>query len=62
MIFQMLSGSDIVVITASTGLYFKDRAENIVSQVTMIKEIAEKITQYCPLAIILLISNPLLTC
>ena len=57
--YSKLSGSDIVVIAASTGVYAKDRTENISSQVTMIKEIAQKIKQYCPSAIILLISNPL---
>jgi len=57
--YSKLSGSNIVVIAASTGVYAKDRTENIDSQVTMIKEIAQKIKQYCPSAIILLISNPL---
>ncbi|QLH06479.1 lactate/malate family dehydrogenase [Nitrosopumilus ureiphilus] len=57
--YSTLSGSDIVVIAASTGLYFKDRTENMVSQIAMIKEIAEKIKQYCPSTIVLLVSNPL---
>ena len=57
--YSELDGSDIVVITASTGVYSKSRTENMTSQVNMIKEIATKIKQYCPTAIILLISNPL---
>ena len=57
--YSKLSDSDIVVISASMGEYLKDRTENMVSQITMIKEVAEKIKQYCPSAIILLISNPL---
>jgi len=57
--YSKLSDSDIVVISASMGEYLKDRSENMISQITMIKEIAEKIKQYCPSAIILLISNPL---
>ncbi len=57
--YSQISGSDIVVITASVGVYMKDRTENIVLQVKMIKEIAQKIKQYCPSAIILMISNPL---
>lgn len=57
--YSKLSGSDIVVIAASTGVYHTDRTENIDSQVTMIKEIAEKVKQYCPSAIVLVISNPL---
>lgn len=57
--YSKLADSDIVVISASMGEYLKDRTENMVSQITMIKEVAEKIKQYCPSAIILLISNPL---
>lgn len=57
--YSQLVGSDIVVIAASTGVYAKDRTENIASQVTMMKEIAKKIQQYCPSAIVLVISNPL---
>lgn len=56
--YSQLSGSDIVVITASVETYMIDRTENMALQLTMIKEIAEKIKQYCPSAIILLISNP----
>ena len=58
-VYSEISGSDIVVITASVGVYMKDRTENIVLQVEMIEEIAQKIKQYCPSAIILIISNPL---
>ena len=57
--YSQISGSDIVVITASVGVYMKDRTENIVLQVKMIKEIAQKIKQYCPSAIVLIVSNPL---
>jgi malate dehydrogenase len=57
--YSQLSGSDIVVITASVGVYMKDRTENIELQVKMIKEIAEKIKRYCPSAIVLIVSNPL---
>lgn len=57
--YSELSGSDIVVITASVGVYQKDRTENMELQVGMIKEIAQKIKQYCPSGIILIVSNPL---
>ncbi len=57
--YSKLVGSDIIVIAASTGVYKKSRTEIMGSQVTMIKEIAEKIKHHCPSAIILLISNPL---
>jgi len=57
--YSELPGSDIVVITASVGVYQKDRTENMELQVRMIKEIAQKIKQYCPSATTLIISNPL---
>ncbi len=57
--FSELVGSNIVVIAASVGIYTKHRSEKIDSQVKMIKEIAEKIKQYCPSAIVLIVSNPL---
>lgn len=56
--YAELSGSDIIIIAASTVSYTKSRTENKNPQVDMIKEIAEKIKQYCPSAIILMISNP----
>ena len=57
--FSKINGSDIVVITASTGIYLKNRTEMMDAQVKMIKEIANQIKKYCPLAIMLIISNPL---
>ena len=57
--YSQISDSDIIVIASSVGVYMKDRTENIVLQVKMIKEIAQKIKQYCPSAIILIVSNPL---
>ena len=56
--YAELSGSDIVVIAASIVSYTKDRTENKKPQISMIKEIAEKIKQHCPSAIVLIISNP----
>jgi len=57
--FSKISGSDIVVITASTGVYLKSRTELMGAQVKMIKEIANQIKKYCPFAIVLVVSNPL---
>ncbi|WP_428324399.1 malate dehydrogenase [Nitrosopumilus sp.] len=57
--YSELVGSDIVVIAASVGVYTKDRSENMDLQVKMIKDISEKIKQYCPSAIVLIVSNPL---
>ena len=57
--FSKISGSNIVVITASTGTYLKSRTEMMDAQVKMIKEISNKIKKYCPSAIVLVVSNPL---
>lgn len=57
--FSKIIDSKIIVITASTGIYMKSRTEMMDAQVRMIKEIANHIKKYCPLAIILIVSNPL---
>lgn len=57
--FSKIIGSDIIVITASTGTYLKSRIEMMDAQVKMIKNIAKEIKKYCPSAIILIVSNPL---
>ena len=57
--FSKISGSDIVVVTASTGVYLKSRTEMMDAQAKMIKEIANQIKKYCPFAIVLIVSNPL---
>jgi malate dehydrogenase len=57
--FSKISGSDIVVISASTGIYLKNRTEMMDTQVIMIKEIAKQIKKYCPSTIVLIVSNPL---
>ncbi|MGY5150338.1 MAG: lactate/malate family dehydrogenase [Candidatus Nitrosopumilus sp. bin_68KS] len=56
--YTKLLGSDIVVIAASTVSYTNSRTENKNPQINMVKEIAKKIKQYCPSAIILMVSNP----
>lgn len=57
--FSKIIGSDIIVITASTGTYLKSRTEMMGAQVKMIKDIAKEIKKHCPSAIILIVSNPL---
>jgi len=57
--YSKIANSRIVVITASTGVYLKNRTEMIGSQTQMIKNIASKIKDYCPNAIVLMVSNPL---
>lgn len=57
--YSKTTGSQIVVIAASTGVYLKNRNEIIDAQVKMIKDIAFQIKHYCPDAIVLVVSNPL---
>jgi malate dehydrogenase len=57
--YSEIINSDIIVITASTGIYLKNRNEIIDDQVKMIKEIGKKIKKYSPNSIILIISNPI---
>lgn len=57
--FSKIIGSDIIVITASTGTYLKSRTEMMDAQVKMIKDIAKEIKKHCPSSIILIVSNPL---
>ncbi|MDH3617404.1 MAG: lactate dehydrogenase [Nitrosopumilus sp.] len=57
--YSEIINSDIIVITASTGIYLKNRNEIIDEQVKMIREIGKKIKKYSPNSIILIISNPI---
>ncbi len=56
--YQEISQAKVIVITASTGVYLKNRTEIISAQVEMIKDIAKKIKTYCMSPIVLVISNP----
>ena len=56
--YRKIRNADIIVITASTGVYQKNRNETIHDQVKMIKSIASKIKRYCAFPIILIVSNP----
>ena len=44
--FSKINGSDVIVITASTGIYLKSRIEMMDAQVIMIKNIAKQIKKY----------------
>lgn len=57
--YSKIAGSRIIVITASTGVYLRNRTEMIDAQVIMVKKIANKIKEYCNDAIVLIVSNPL---
>lgn len=56
--YSEIGGANIIVITASTGVYSKNRHELIGAQVKMIKEIGKKIKNISPPPIVLIISNP----
>ncbi|MDH3191219.1 MAG: lactate dehydrogenase [Nitrosopumilus sp.] len=57
--YSKIIGSKIIIITASTGVYLKNRTEMLSAQVKMIKEIANQIKHFCRDAIVLIVSNPL---
>ena len=56
--YSEISNSKIIVITASTGVYLKNRNEMIDAQVKMIRNIANEIKKNCKSPIVLIISNP----
>lgn len=56
--YSEIENSDLVVITASTGVYTASRTELMSEQVKMIKEIAKNVKKYAFDAKVLLISNP----
>jgi len=57
--FAETKNSDIVIITASTGVYTANRTEMLSEQVKMIREILKKIKEHTPDSIILMVTNPL---
>jgi malate dehydrogenase len=56
--YSEIRQSQIIVISASTGVYLKNRHEMMEAQVKMIREIGKKIKENCMSPIILIISNP----
>ncbi|MBA4453802.1 MAG: lactate dehydrogenase [Nitrosopumilaceae archaeon] len=56
--YSEISNSEIIVITASTGVYLKNRNEMVDAQVKMIKDIANEIKINCKSPTVLIISNP----
>ncbi|MFB5610526.1 MAG: lactate dehydrogenase [Nitrosopumilaceae archaeon] len=57
--YSLTKGSDVVIITASAGVYTQSRTEMVGEQVKMIKDIAKKIKTYTPDSKVLVVSNPL---
>ena len=56
--YSKIKNSKIIIITASVGVYLKNRNEMIGAQVKMIKEIGKKIKSTCDSPVVLIISNP----
>ena len=56
--YSEIKDSKIIVITASRGVYLKDRNEFMDAQVDMIRDIAKKIKTHCKSPLILIVSNP----
>lgn len=56
--YSEIKDSKIIIITASVGVYLKNRNELIEEQVKMIQEIGKKIKIYCKNPIVLIVSNP----
>ena len=56
--YSEIHDSKIIVITASTGVYLKNRNEFMSDQVDMIKDIAKNIKAHCKSPLVLIISNP----
>lgn len=56
--YSEIAGSNLIIITASTGVYMKSRMEIIDNQVEMIRNIGKKIKEKCSSPLILIVSNP----
>ena len=56
--YSEIKNSEVVIISASTGVYTASRTELLSEQAKMIKDIAKKIKEYAFDAKVLLISNP----
>ena len=57
--FTRIKNSNIIVISASTGIYTESRTETIKDQAEMMRSIIKKIKENSPSSKILMISNPL---
>jgi len=56
--YSLLKKSEIIIITASTGIYTKSRVETLNDQAKMIRNLAVHISKHAPSAKILIVSNP----
>lgn len=56
--FSQISGSDVVIIAASSGTHLTSRTERMFDQAIMVEKITGEITKFAPESKILLITNP----
>lgn len=56
--YSKITGSDVVVVAASSGVHMKNRTEKMFEQTSMIRDITKKIVKYSPEAKILIVTNP----
>lgn len=56
--YAKITGSAVVVVTASSGVHMKNRTEKMFEQASMIRDITKKIAKYSPEAKILVVTNP----
>ncbi|HEX9846561.1 MAG TPA: lactate dehydrogenase [Candidatus Nitrosotenuis sp.] len=56
--YSKIKNSDVVAITASSGVHLQSRTEIMYDQAIMIREISQNIARYAPEAKILMITNP----
>ena len=56
--YSKIKNSDVIAITASSGVHLQSRTEIMYDQAIMIREISQNIARYAPEATILMITNP----
>lgn len=56
--YSKIKNSDVIAITASSGVHLQSRTEIMYDQAIMIREISQNIARYAPEAKILMITNP----
>lgn len=56
--YSKIKNSDVIVITASSGVQLRSRTERMLEQVAIIRNISQNIAKFAPEAKILMITNP----
>lgn len=56
--YSKIKGSDVIVISASSGTHFQNRTERMYEHASLIRKISQNIADYAPEAKILVVTNP----